>query len=91
MNGLGFAAVLVVLTALASVVLWLTRHRLVSVRQAKHDLPAIGTLLAAERIEPDGVPGSQRSRNAPTADASERESTVLLHSATVRRVRENTD
>jgi hypothetical protein len=91
MNGLGFAATLVVLTAVASVVVWLTKHRLVSVRQAKRDLPAIGKLLAAARVEPDPVPGSQRSRNAPTADAPERDSTALLHSATVRRVREGTD
>jgi hypothetical protein len=91
MNGLGIAAVLVVLTAVACAVVWLSKHRLVSVRHAKRDLPAIGKLLAAARIEPDAIPGSQRSQNAPTADAPERDSTALLHSATVRRVREGTD
>lgn len=91
MNGLGIAAVLVVLTAVAAVVVWLTKHRLVSVREAERDLPAIGRLLAAARIEPDGVPGTQRSRNPSTADAPERDSTALLHRATVRRVRDGTN
>jgi hypothetical protein len=91
LNGLGFAVVIVVLMAVASVVVWLTKHRLVSVRQPKRDLPAIGKLLSAARVVPDPGAGSQRSRHAPTADAPERESTALLHSATVRRVREATD
>ena len=83
MNGVGFAAIIIVVAAAGGIITWAANHRLFWIRE-KSDLHEIGKVVASARAESDRLPGTP-------ADAEASGSSATGQRGSVRRIARGSD